>query len=485
MTDTTPDPATTRTQRLGFWIGVAAFVLILLLPRPAGMTEPAWRTAAVAALMAVWWVTEAIPLAATALVPLVLLPALGILAMAPAAAPYANPVIFLFLGGFLLAAALERSGLHRRLALGVVAAVGTRPERLVLGFLVASAAISMWVSNTATVLMLLPLATPVIELASGDREGSSGDGFDAALLLAIAYGASIGGIGTLIGTPPNALLAGFMAEAHGMRISFARYMLVGVPLVLVAVPLAWVVLVRVVLRRAPREAAVASTASASLAEQRRLLGPISKGELRVGIIAALTAIAWMFQPLIERVLPGASDTGIAMTAALSLFLVPTGGGRRALDWQTAERMPWGVLILFGGGLSLAAAIQGSGLALWLGEAMGGLRALPVFVVILLVTTLITALTEFTSNTATAAAFLPLASSLAIGIGVDPLLLAVPAALAASSGFMLPVGTPPNAIVFASGRLTIGQMARAGVAIDVIMVVLITLVGYFVVVPALR
>ena len=485
MTDTTPDPATTRTQRLGFWIGGAAFVLILLLPRPTGMTEPAWRTAAVAALMAVWWVTEAIPLAATALVPLVLLPALGILAMAPAAAPYANPVIFLFLGGFLLAAALERSGLHRRLALGVVAAVGTRPERLVLGFLVASAAISMWVSNTATVLMLLPLATPVIELASGDRERSSGDGFDAALLLAITYGASIGGVGTLIGTPPNALLAGFMAETHGMRISFARYMLVGVPLVLVAVPLAWVVLVRVVLRRAPRGAIVASTASASLAEQRRLLGPISKGEARVGIIAALTAIAWMFQPLIERVLPGASDTGIAMTAALALFLVPTGGGRLALDWQTAERMPWGVLILFGGGLSLAAAIQGSGLALWLGEAMGGLRALPVFVVILLVTTLITALTEFTSNTATAAAFLPLASSLALGIGVDPLLLAVPAALAASSGFMLPVGTPPNAIVFASGRLTIGQMARAGFAIDVIMVVLITLAGYFVVVPALR
>jgi sodium-dependent dicarboxylate transporter 2/3/5 len=460
--------------------GIAACTVMLFLAPPEGMTLAAWRTAAVAALMAVWWVTEAIPIAATALVPLVLFPILGVATIGAASSPYANPVIYLFLGGFMLAAAMQRVGLHRRLALAVLSRFGARPDRLVLGFLVASAAISMWVSNTATVLMVLPLATPVLELLR--RHDERAGTLEVTLLLSVAYGASIGGLGTLIGTPPNALFAGFMLETHSFRVGFARWMLIGVPLVVVSVLLTWLVLTRVSFKvgKVP-----APGVSEAVQAQRRALGSPSGGEVRVGLVVLLAAIAWVLQPLIARAVPGVSDTVIAIAATLVLFLMRADGGHPALDWQTAESLPWGILVLFGGGLSLADAIQSSGLATWLGGSLEALRVLPLFVIVLLVTTLVTFLTELTSNTATAAAFLPLASSLAIAIGADPVMLTVATTLAASSGFMLPVGTPPNAIVFGSGRLTIPQMARAGLPIDLILILLITAVSYWLAVPALR
>jgi solute carrier family 13 (sodium-dependent dicarboxylate transporter), member 2/3/5 len=461
-------------------VGIAVCVLMLILPPPAGMPLAAWRTAAAAALMAAWWVTEAIPIAATALIPLVLFPILGIATIGAASSPYANPVIYLFLGGFMLAAAMQRVGLHRRLALAVLSTFGARPDRLVLGFLVASAAISMWVSNTATVLMVLPLATPVLELLRHHEERAGT--LEVTLLLGVAYGASLGGLGTLIGTPPNALFAGFMLETHGMRIGFARWMMIGVPLVVISVWLTWIVLTRFAFKvsRVP-----APGVAEAVRAQRHALGSATRGEMRVGTVMLLTAIAWVTQPLIARAIPGVSDTVIAIAATLVLFVMPGEGGQPALDWKSAESLPWGVLVLFGGGLSLADAIQSSGLATWLGASLEGLRVLPLFVIVLLVTTLVTFLTELTSNTATAAAFLPLASSLAIAIGTDPVMLAVATTLAASSGFMLPVGTPPNAIVFGSGRLTIPQMARAGLPIDVILILLITVVSYWLAVPALR
>ena len=473
---------TIRAKHIGLFAGIAACLLLLFVPPPAGMKVEAWRTAAVAALMAIWWVTEAIPIAATALVPLVLFPLLGIASMNAAAAPYANPVIFLFLGGFLLAAAFQRSGLHRRVALAIVASVGTRPDRLVLGFLTATAAISLWVSNTATVVMLLPLAMPVIALVCGEGEQRKDDPFEPALLLALAYGASLGGIGTLIGTPPNALFAGFMAETHGVRVSFVRWMLLGVPLVVISVPIAWLILTRVVHRvgRTPNDA-TAETVRA----QRQALGPVSRGEKIVGTVVLLAAVAWITQPLLARVVPAISDAGIAMTAAVLLFLLPLERERPALDWASAEALPWGVLLLFGGGLSLADAIQRTELSLWLGGALVGLRAVTVFLVIVLVTTLIVAISELASNTATAAAFLPLVSSLAVAIGADSLQLTVAATLAASCGFMLPVGTPPNAIVFGAGRITIPQMARAGFLIDLMMIVLVSVAAYWFAVPVLR
>jgi len=465
-------------RRAGFAIGIAALVTILLLDPPAGMPLPAWRVAAVAALLATWWVTEAIPISATALVPLLLFPVLGVASMNAAAAPYANPVIFLFLSGFLLAAALQRVGLHRRLALAIVAAVGTRPDHLVLGFITATAAVSMWVSNTATVVMLLPLATPVLELLHGDGDPAKHDGrrqFEVALLLGIAYAASIGGLGTLIGTPPNALLAGFMAETHGTRIEFGRWMLVGVPLVLIGIPATWLVLTRVMFR-VPKEVA-AGTADA-LRQQRMELGPISRGEWMVGAVVALAAASWIMQPVLERIIPGLTEPGIGIAAALLLFMLPIGGGRPALDWKAAEGLPWGVLVLFGGGLSLAAAIQGSGLSTWLGESLGGLRVLPLWLIVVIVATVVVFLSELTSNTATAAAFLPLSSSLAVGIGADPIVLALPTALAASIGFMMPVGTPPNALVFGTGRIRIAEMVRAGLLLNLVMIAVVSALSYW-------
>lgn len=423
--------------------------------------------------MAIWWVTEAAPIAATALLPMLLLPLLGVAPIPAAAAPYANPVIYLFFGGFILAAAFEESGLHKRLALSLVNAVGTKPDRIILGFMIAGAFISMWVSNTAAVLMLLPLATAMIPTDGGDGTVA----FERALLLGVAYAATIGGYGTLIGTPPNALLAGFVSQSLGVKLGFLDFMLVGVPIVAIAIPATWLLLTRVVFRDASATMLDASV----LEEHRRQLGAPTRAEKFVGTVAVLTALAWTTQPLIAKVAAGVSEAGIAIACAVVLLVVPIDGKmRRVIDWKAAERIPWGVLVLFGGGLSLAMAIQESGLAVWIGNAVTGLRGMEPLLLILLVVTVITLLTEFTSNTATAAAFLPIAASLASGAGISPLVLSVAAGLAASNGFMLPVGTPPNAIVFSSGKLTIPQMVRAGLLVDILFIVLITTVSYLVV-----
>ncbi len=459
---------------------------MLLVGPLGGMPGAAWRTAALGVWMALWWVTEAVPIPATALLPLALFPLLGVVDIAAAAAPYANPVIFLFFGGFILAAAFERTGLHRRLALWLLSVVGTKPDRVVLGFMVASGFISMWVSNTATVLMLLPLVNSLLRSpetpdVADSAQKPAGTDFERALLLGIAYAATIGGYGTLVGTPPNALLAGFLLQTHGVKLGFADFMVVAMPIVLVGIPVAWLLLTRFTFR--VRGAALIETAA--LAAQRRELGSASRGERFVAIVGLATALAWIGQPWISRVLPGLSEAGISVACAVALFVIPIDGkGTRVVDWEAAEKIPWGVLVLFGGGLSLAGAIQGSGLAGWIGDSVGGLRALSPLVLIVIVTTVITFLTEFTSNTATAAAFLPVVSSLAVGAGMNPLVLAVAAGLAASNGFMMPVGTPPNAIVFASGRITIRQMARAGVLLDLVFIVLISAVSYFLVLPVL-
>jgi sodium-dependent dicarboxylate transporter 2/3/5 len=447
-----------------------------------GMSDAAWRTAAVGLWMAVWWISEAVPIAATALIPLLFLPLLRILDMQAAAAPYANPVIYLFFGGFILAAAFERSGLHRRLALAVLGVVGTRPDRIVLGFMVAGAFISMWVSNTAATLMLLPLVNSVLHRAgAGPGSTSPPSNFERALLVSVAYAATIGGFGTLVGSPPNALLAGFLQQTHGVRLGFLDYMLIGVPLVAFAIPITWFILTRVAFRVNHDPPTIDTTA---LDVQRREQGTLSRQEKFVAVVGILTAIAWMTQPWLSRLVPGLTEAGISVACALVLLVVPIDRDGAALDWKTAESIPWGVLVLFGGGLSLAAAIQDSGLARWIGDAVGGLRALSPLVLILIVTMGITLLTEFTSNTATAAAWLPIASALAVGAGMNPLVLVVAAGLAASNGFMLPVGTPPNAIVFASGKLSTPEMARAGLAIDLLFILLITAAAYYLVLPVL-
>lgn len=460
---------------------------MLLLPPPADMDPRAWRAAATGVLMAVWWITEAIPIPATSLLPLAAFPLLRVAPIRAAAAPYANEVIFLFMGGFIVAAAVERCGLHRRLALAVIRAFGTRPPYLILGFMLATALISMWVSNTATVIMMLPMATSVILLMEPAQESDLEvrpplqRNASIALLLGIAYAASIGGMATLIGTPPNALLAGFMRESYDVQIGFMRWMLIGVPLVVVTLPLCWVLLVRVLYPIRLREIPGGRDL---FAREAAALGTMSRAEITVAVITLLVAVSWVTQPVLARVLPGISDAGIAMVGALLMFIVPVDWKRLefSLTWDRAERLPWGVLVLFGGGLSLADAIQQTGLATWIGGELAAVGTWPLLLITLTVTTVIVFLTELTSNTATAAAFLPVVAALAVGIGRAPLLLVIPTVLAASCAFMMPVATPPNAIVFATGHLTIPQMARAGFWLNLLFIALINVALFLLVIP---
>src|SRR3712207_2692555 len=346
--------------------------------------------------MATWWVTEAVPLAATALLPLALFPLLGIVSIDAAAEPYANPVIFLFMGGFLIAAAAERCGLHRRMALTMVRLGGAGPAQMVGGFMAATGFISMGVSNTATVAMVLPMALSVVDLVNERTDFTPGTddrdahNFAVALLLGVAYAASIGGLGTPIGTPPNALLVGYMAESYNRRVGFVEWMAFGVPLVVVGLPLTWLLLTRVFF---PVGADRIAGGREVIVAQARALGPMSRAERTVAVVTALAALAWLTQPLLAEVVPGLSDAGIAIIAALLLFLVPTGGGRRALGRDAIGRVPWGVLVLFGGGLSLANAIQQTGLAVAIGKSASAIGTWPIAAVALTVTAIVVFLTE--------------------------------------------------------------------------------------------
>ncbi len=474
----------------GFFIGLILFAGTLALPTPEGMSPEAWRVAGVALLMAAWWVTEALPVPATALVPLVAFPLTGVLPIHKASAPYADPLIFLFLGGFLIAIAMQRWNLHRRIALNILSRAGTRPAALVGGFMAGAAGLSMWVSNTATTVMMLPIALSVIGLLNSGRldDPESGEApekernFAITLLLGIAYGASIGGLGTLIGTPPNALLAAYLNKTYGVSVGFGQWMLVGVPVSLVLLPLAWWVLTRLAypVGRTPIKGA-----GGVIRDELKALGLMSKEEKCVAVVFTLTAMAWMTRPLLNAALPAPmlSDPMIALIGALVLFILPSNlsQGIFLMNWEWAKRLPWGVLILFGGGLSLARAIDGSGLAAWISDALTAGAGWPLIAIITLITGVIILLTEITSNTATASVFLPLAASFAVSIGIDPFLLLVPVALAASCAFMMPVATPPNAIVFGSGYLTIPEMVRAGLALNVVAVVVIVAATYSLVV----
>jgi len=475
-----------QNQRLPAWVGlvlgIVLFALMRVLPPPGDMPGGAWAVAAVAALMAIWWLTEALPVAATALLPLALFPLLGQGTIKTVAAPYANPLIFLFLGGFLIALAVERWGLHKRLALSVLSRAGTRPRQLVGAFMVTAAGLSMWISNTASTVMMLPIALSVIAIVaragdSEEKEGFDGSPFAKALLIATAYGASMGGVATLVGTPPNALLAGFASDALGIQIGFAEWMVIGVPTALSMLALGWVIVTRIVFRL---DAQNMPGASEAIAREVSALPALSRPEKMVSVVFAFTATLWMTRPLLQKAAPwldGLSDAGIAVTAGVVLFAVPVSLKKREflLNWDWAKRLPWGVLILFGGGLSLASQVSASGLAAWIGDAMTVFTALPLILTIVLVATVIVFLTELTSNTATTATFLPVIAALAAAMGAEPMMLLAPAALGASMAFMMPVATPPNAIVFGGGHLTIPDMARAGFLVNIAAIAIITAV----------
>lgn len=451
------------------------------------MNKEAWKTAAVGLLMATWWITEAIPIPATSLLPIVLFPILGVMSISEATSPYANPLIYLFMGGFIIAIAMKRWQLHKRIALNIVNFVGTNPKSIIIGFIIASAFLSMWVSNTAAALMMLPIALSVIEMSKKQggleqNEGHTKTNFELVLVLSIAYACNIGGTGTLIGTPPNAVLAGYMLEAHQFEISFLDWLLVGLPFVIIGLPVMYFVLSKVVY---PVTLDKLPGGSQAIQDELQKLGTITGPEKKVATVFVLTACAWIIRPFISDIVPGLSDAGIAITAGAILFMIPADRkkGTNILEWSDMKDMPWGILILFGGGLSLAAAISGTGLAAWIGSAISALQVLPLLMLLAFAVSVMIFLTEITSNTATTSVFVPILASVAIGLGQNPLLFAVPAALGASCAFMLPVATPPNAIIYASNEVKIFQMSRAGLWLNIVFIAFITLCAYTVILYA--
>lgn len=476
MTEREPKRAkkTLNAATIGLGLGPLWIILVLIVPAPGGMSDAAWACVGLALLMATWWSTEAIPIPVTSLLPILLAPALGLGSMSDVTASYANPIIYLFLGGFLLGIAMQYWNLHRRLALHVLKLVGANPRQQIAGFMLATGFLSMWVSNTATAIMMLPIGMSVIGLLkeSDDKESRR---YATALLLAIAYSASIGGVATLIGTPPNALLAGYLAEERGIDIGFAQWMMVGVPISATMMVAAWWWLTR-----GGFDLKNSQSNSSVIHSELSKMGSMGSAEKRVGIVFLVAALAWVCRPLINDLGIGwLSDTSIAIGAGISLFLIPSGGkkGERLMIWSEAQKLPWGILLLFGGGLALAGAITRSGLADWIAEQLSVFSILPILGLIAVVVLVVIFLTEVTSNTATAAAFLPLLGALAVSLELSPLLITVPAAIAASCAFMMPVATPPNAIVFAGGHIKIQSMIKAGFALNLLSTLVVTLLAY--------
>lgn len=455
-------------RKAGLAIGAGALLMTTFAPTPEGLSREGFIVAGLVVLMAAWWITEALPLTATALMPFLVLPFAGVMDARETASAYYSPILFLLLGGAFIALAIERVGLHRRLSLGILRLAGPRagPGKLLLAFMASAAILSMMISNTSTALIMMPVALAVIAsagLAEGDTEGLSG-----ALPMGIAFACSIGGLGTLVGSPTNAIAVGLLDQTIGVKISFAAWTLYGLPVVILGIPLAAAIIARV--QRVGKQAFDAAAARAAIPVERTWSTP----EKRLVPVVAVTFLLWMGQPLLGPLLPEGSltDGTIAIAASLTLFLLPDGTGRALLDWEEANRAPWGVIMMFGGGLALAAGMTASGLAAWLGNALLPLAAVPLLLVALCVVALVILITEFASNVATASAIVPVVASLIVALGAQPELLALPVALAASWGFMLPAGTGPNAIAWSTGRIRIGRMVTAGLVLDLLGIVLI-------------
>ncbi|MGW5876922.1 SLC13 family permease [Nocardiopsis terrae] len=465
---------------LGPLLGLAVYLAMpeMALPLGEGETEAVMSVngaavAAITAWIAVWWATEALPIPVTSLLPLVLFPLMveGT-AVGDVATSYGSATIFLFMGGFMLALAMQKWNLHKRIALTIVSKVGSNTAGLIGGFMIATGFISMWVSNTATAVMMLPVGLSVVALIAQFRNGRTDANFATALMLGIAYAASIGSVSTLIGTPPNVLMVAYLAENHDIHLGFGEWMMVGLPLAAVFLLLAWFVLIRVF----PPQIKKVEGAQELIRAELTGMGPMSRGEKLVLALFAFAAFSWIFVPIIADIgavaeaapwLGSVSDAGIAMTVAVLLFLIPVDRRTPLMDWDTAVKLPWGILLLFGGGLAVSTQFTGSGLSAWIGGQVSGLAGVPTWILITAVAALVLVLTELTSNTATAATFLPILGGVAVGMQVDVLVLIVPAVLAATMAFMLPVATPPNAIAFGSGYVNITQMLKGGLWLNLI------------------
>lgn len=454
--------------RIGALIaGPLAMLLILIMPSPEGMEPQAWTLVALTSWMIVWWLSEAVPIPATALLPIPLMPLFGIGEMKMVASNYGHPLIFLFLGGFLLAVAMQKWGLHRRIALRIISLVGTNQDRVIGGFMIATAFLSMWISNTSTTIMMYAVALSVIDfVARQTSDENTVRRFGVSLMLCIAYSATIGGVGTLIGTPTNALLASFLSSSYGIKIDFFTWMTFGVPIVLAMLPIAWIMLTKVIF---PSTQVSIGDVGTVIKQELGELGSMSKAEKAVAYVFLGAALGWMFRQQVVA-LTGLSinDTTIALCGAMVLFAWPIVGKKTqfVLEWEDTKDLPWGVLLLFGGGLALAAAFDHTGLSVWIGEAV---TAFDVNIWLMIFVVIITVIfsTEITSNTASAATFLPVLGAVAIGMEIDPRMLAIPATVAASMAFMMPVATPPNAIVFTYEKMRLFDMVKAGFWLNII------------------
>lgn len=494
-------------QKIGLVLGVLFFVVILIVPRVAGMSTDARMTSAAAVLMATWWITEAIPIPVTALLPLILFPLLRIMPAKDVAVRYADQNIFLFMGGFFIAMAMQRWQLHKRIALHIVRVLGTSPHRIVLGFMVASAFLSMWISNTATTMMMFPIGLAVIihaetMLQKHDTQVGTAKGnfnFGTTLMLGIAYAASVGGVATLVGTPPNIVFAGIARSLfpEAPEISFFDWFKIGFPFAVLFLPIVWIYLTRIILpihiKRFPGGKDV-------IRHDLQSLGKMKTGEFVTLVVFIIVALAWIFRKNIDigiASVPGWSvmlgiseyvhDSTIAMVGAILLFLIPVDIKKRefVLNWKWAVRIPWGIILLFGGGFALAAGFQESGLAQWIGEKLSFFSGMSTLLMIFCICLVVTFLTEITSNTATTTMMIPVLGSMAVAMSVHPYLLMIPATMSASCAFMLPVATPPNAIIFGSGYIRIPEMAKAGFFLNLLGAIIITALVYLLAIPVFR
>jgi len=460
--------------------------------------------AACAVLMAVWWLSEALPLPVTAILPLVLFPILKLMPMKDTVVPYADPNVFLFMGGFMIAMAMQKHNLHKRIALNIIHLMGTSPKKIILGFMIATAFLSMWISNTATAMMMLPIGIAVVEhirnyMTSKENTSANSNAIGTTLMLSIAYASSIGGVGTLIGTPPNIVFAGMSRKLFPdmPAIGFVDWLMIGLPVVIVFLPITWIYLVYI---GAPVRKMRIPGNRDIIKEEIKLLGPMKKGEILTLVVFCGTALGWIFRKDIligSFRIPGWSDMlgiaefvhdgTVALIGAIMLFLIPTSFRKFefVLNWKWAKKIPWGILLLFGGGFALAAGFQHSGLDVWIGNQFSEIRYGSLLILIVCVCLLLTFLTEITSNTATITMMLPVLAALAIAFKIHPFLIMIPATISTSFAFMMPVATPPNAIIFGSKFVKIGDMARAGFFLNLLGVIIITSAMYLIVIPFLN
>jgi len=464
------------------WIGLVAgplmFVLILWFAHPANMTPDAVKVMAITVWIAIWWVTEAVPLPVTSLLPIILFPLMKVMKLDDTTRDYGHPLIFLYIGGFLLAFAIEKTGLHARIAISIIRAMGTKLNMIVLGFMLSTGFLSMWISNTATALMMLPIGLAIISITANEQ-GKPFANFRKSLILVIAYASSIGGVATLIGTPPNLVFAGVMKDMFHEDFTFSQWFVYGFPLAIILMFFAWWYITRIAF---PMKDVRLTEAKEEMAIGVTKLGKMSGKEIAVAIVFTLMGFSWITRSFfLEKFIPGLDDTIIGLAGGLSLFLIPESrkSGKGILNWEDAGKLPWGIILLFGGGLALADAFESSGLSTWIGESMSGLTVLGIFLVILLVVAIVNFLTEFTSNLATVTMILPVLAPVALSAGIEPITLMMAATMAASCGFMMPAGTPPNAIAFGTGHLRIIDMIKTGFVLNVVSIILITLMMYFV------